>query len=78
MLLEAGQSFHLTADIMAIEAFEGRTAAIIIPAGSTLQVVDFPCVHDVRMADALWGERPVVLFEQDLYERAERVAAASA
>jgi hypothetical protein len=78
MPLEAGQAFRLTGDIMAIEAFEGMTNAIVIPAGNTLWVLSFPCVYDVCMADAIWGERTVMVFEQDLHDRAMRVLAASA
>jgi hypothetical protein len=78
MPLEAGQSFRLTVAIMGIEAFEGRMAAVIIPAGNTLRVVGFPCIHDIRMADALWGKRPVALFEQDLHARAKQITAAFA
>jgi hypothetical protein len=73
MLIRAGQRFRLTSDILAIQPFENRMTAVTIPRGQSVMVVGFPCAHDDRMADALWGDRPVVLFGQDLCHRAVEI-----
>jgi hypothetical protein len=76
--LRTGQIFCLTHDIIAIEAVEGKRDAIVIPSGNTVLVVRFPCTTDVRMAEALWSERSVVVFGQDLIFRAATVKTMSA
>ena len=68
-----GQVFRLISDIVAIELYEDRTRAVVIPAGNTISVVRYPCASDDRMADVLWDEKPVVVFGLDLRNRAKEV-----
>ena len=51
----SGQDFSLKADIIAIEPFEDRMRAIVVPCGNKVRVVQFPCPHDGRMADVTLG-----------------------
>jgi hypothetical protein len=59
---------------MALEPFEGRSRAVAIPAGTTMQVVRFPGVDDARMAEMRWGDRFVAIFGQDLQNRARQIS----
>jgi hypothetical protein len=77
-MLTAGQFFRLKTDIVAIEAFEDRLRAVVIPPGKTLRVTRFPCAADDRMADVLWDERALVVFGRDLRIRAEQIKSMSA
>jgi len=70
-MLMPGQVFRLISDIVAIELFEDRTRAVVIPAGNTISVVKYPCASDDRMADVLWDNRPVVVFGLDIHRRAK-------
>lgn len=77
-MLRAGQVFRLKTDIVAIEAIEGAVHVLVVPPGSTVRVVRFPCSNDDRMADALWDDKPIEVFGLDLCHRAEQLQSMSA
>ena len=77
-MLKAGQVFRLATDVVAIEPFENRMRAVLIPSGNVVQVTKYPCPADDRMADVLWDGKPVVVFGRDLHERAQEITAMSA
>lgn len=77
-MLKAGQVFRLATDVVAVEPFENRMRAVLIPSGNVVRVTKYPCPTDDRMADVLWDERPVVVFGRDLRERAQEIRALSA
>ena len=70
-MLTSGERFLLTTDVVAIEPFEERMRAVVAPLGNTVRVLKYPCADDDRMADVLWGDRPIVVFGRDLMKRAK-------
>lgn len=77
-MLTRGQLFQLTSDIVAIEPFENRMRATVIPCGSAVCVVKYPCADDNRTAEVLWNGKPVVMFVLDLRNRAKELKALTA
>jgi len=74
-MLKGGQRFTVTSEMVAIEPLENRMCAVIIPVGETVSLVRYPCASDDRMADVLWGKRPIVVFGRDLQLRANEIKA---
>lgn len=74
-MLKPGQVFLLTSDIVAIEPFEERMRAVLVPAGESVCVVKYPCGADDRMADVIWDGKPIVVFGRDLQTRAKETRA---
>lgn len=74
-MLKAGQRFTVTSEMVAIEPLENRMCAVVVPVGETIRLVRYPCQSDDRMADVLWGKRPIVVFGRDLQLRANEIKA---
>jgi len=68
-----GKHFRLKQDILGIENANYERVAITIPAGQMLRVLSGPRPDDRRMVDALWGERTMVVFAEDLERRGEEI-----
>ena len=77
-MLKAGQMFRVTSEMVAIEPSENRMHAVVIPVGELICLVSYPCKADDRMADVLWGQRPIVVFSRDLQLRANEIRAMAA
>jgi len=73
-MIKRGQLYHVDWEMIGLERdTQGRTSAVIIPAGSTLQIVKFPCPEDIRLASVDWDGRSVKVFGPDLVHRARHV-----
>jgi hypothetical protein len=70
----AGAQFRLSADTIGIEGFNGRRAAVQIPAGSVITVESGPRPDDQRMVEVQWDGRRLVMFAEDIEQRGERSA----
>ena len=68
-----GKRFRLKTAILGIETIDARRVAVEIPKGATVEVTAGPSQTDRRMVDTLWNGRTVVMFAQDITERAEQV-----
>lgn len=52
-------------------------SAVVIPAGELVSLVKYPCKGDDRMAEVLWGKRPIVVIGRGLELRASQIEATS-
>jgi hypothetical protein len=68
-----GKRFRLTTAILGIETIDAKRVAVEIPQGATVEVTAGPSQTDSRMVDVLWNARTVVMFAQDITERAEQL-----
>jgi hypothetical protein len=72
----AGKSFQLKSDILGIKQLGSVDRAFTIPSGSVIQVTNYPCSNDHRMAEAFWDGRSVLVFGRDVQLRAEEIESA--
>ena len=72
--------FRLKREILAIETSEdsNERRALYVPAGATVGVVSGPRTDDKRLVDIYWSGRRLVLFAEDLINRAEELEAPTA
>lgn len=68
-----GKRFRLKTPILGIETIDAKRVAVEIPEGATVEVTAGPSQTDRRMVDVLWSARTVVMFAQDIRERAEEI-----
>lgn len=59
------RTFRLTKDTIRIETMDNRQTAIMVPAGSIIDMVRLPTLTDTRLLDVRWRGRLLVMFYQD-------------
>jgi hypothetical protein len=65
-------------EILALESFEDRSMAVMIPPGSIVIVVNHSCPNDDRLAEISWDNQKLMVFSLDLTHRATRAGSATA
>ena len=63
---------YLTSSILGIHTLCDTRTGIMIPEGSTVEVVQSETA-DSRMVDVLWGDRTITVFAEDLEQRSQQV-----
>lgn len=66
------RTFRLMKDIIGIETVGEKRTAVVVPAGSIIDVVRRPTVNDNRLLDVNWEGRSLAVFYQDFDTRTER------
>ena len=72
-VLNVGELFSLTLDVLAVEHVAGKSQVVILPLGSTVRLANLSCAYDGRMVEISWGDRTLMLFSKDLKWHASKV-----
>ncbi len=72
VLLKTGDRLRLTIDSLAVRPSAVKLGALLIPAGSTLEVTSLHCPGDDRLVEIQWGSERLMMFGLDLIHRARK------
>ena len=78
VLLKIGDRLRLSIDSLAVRPSAAKPAALLIPAGSTLEVTNLHCPGDDRLVEIQWGTERLRMFGLDLIHRARKFNSAAA
>jgi hypothetical protein len=67
-----GVSYRIIATTLGIFSIDGNRASVTIPIGATVTVIGGP-LNGNRLVDVMWGGTELMMFTQDLRDRAEPV-----
>lgn len=76
--LKIGDRLRLTIDSLAIKSSPVTFGALLIPAGSTLEVTNLQCPNDDRLVEIQWGSERLMMCGLDLVHRASKFEGAAA
>ena len=71
-LVFTGKQFRITTPTMALDETGVQRNSITLPAGAIVDVIDGP-KPDHPLVRVVWGRHWLLMYEQDLCERAEEV-----
>jgi hypothetical protein len=69
-IMLTGKRYRLTAATLAIESSGNKRTPITIMEDEIVKVIRGPRPDDTRMVDIKWNGKELVMFVQDLYDRA--------
>lgn len=78
VLLKIGDRLRLTIDSLAVRPSAVNLGALLIPAGSTVEITNLHCPDDDRLVEIEWGSERLMMFGLDLIHRARKFNEASA
>lgn len=70
--LKMGDRLRLTIDSLGVRPSAVHLGALLIPAGSTVEVTKLHCADDDRLVEIQWGSERLMMFGLDLVHRARK------